>query len=282
MIILLCAVILLCGALYTASWYAERGRIQDRNEEYRQLYIPDDAPSDKPGTPLPTVADEPLPTPDADTLVFSLPTPPPVQASFTELIKLNAETIGFIRIDDLIELPVVQRENDNEFYLTHSFDRAEAAEGTLFLDGMNRLVPEDDCLIVYGHNMNNGTMFGLLDHYDESSFLKAHPLVQFDTIYENNTYVPFAVFPASMNPDSSGYFDVRQIAFSKEGFDLFVSRLKTRSVINIPVDAYYGDHLLLLVTCDYTKDDGRFIVALRRLRADETRKDATDLVAKVR
>lgn len=280
-VILLCAVILLGGALYTGGWFANRSRIEEKNEEYSQLYLPTEGAAARTasGEPLPAVADEPLPTPDADTLVIALPTAPPTQESFADLLSLNPETVGFMRIDDLISLPVVQRENDNDFYLNHSFERTEAAEGTLFLDGMNRLVPEDDCLIVYGHNMHNGTMFGELDHYASAAFLRAHPLVQFDTIYENRTYVPFAAFPASMNPDSGSYFDLRQIAFTSETFDLFVSRLKMRSQVDIPVDAYYGDRLLLLVTCDYTKDDGRFILALRQLRADETAEEAAAAVA---
>ncbi len=59
----------------------------------------------------------------------------------------NADTVGYLDIEKTISLPVVQRENDNEYYLTHNFDGEESQEGTLFLDGANRLVPEDDCLI---------------------------------------------------------------------------------------------------------------------------------------
>lgn len=281
-VMLLCAVILLGGALYAGNWFFERSRIVEKNERYSQLYQPDANRVSLTDSTLPAVADEPIPTPDSGTLIISLPTAPPVQESFGDLLSLNPETVGFLRIDGVLSLPVVQREYDNAFYLTHSFDLAEADEGTLFLDGMNRLVPEDDCLIVYGHNMHNGSMFGELDHYDELDFLKAHPLVQFDTIYENRTYVPFAAFPASMDPESGSYFDLRQIVFTDETFDLFISRLKSRSVLEIPVDACYGDPLLLLVTCDYTKDDGRFIVALRQLRAKESADEAIATVNKAK
>ena len=289
-IIRLCLIILLCGALYTGVWFADQSRITKKNDYYSRLYQPDantvrltdHTPKPSSEENLPSVADEPLPTPDSNTLVISLPTPPPVQESFSNLISLNQETVGFLSIENLIDLPVVQRKNDNDFYLNHGFDLSEAAEGTLFLDGVNLLVPEDDCLIVYGHNMNNGTMFGELDHYDDISFLKDHPLVQFDTIYENRTYVPIAAFPASMNPESASYFDLRQFIFTDETFDLFISRLKSRSVPDIPVDAFYGDRLLLLVTCEYTKDDGRFILALRQLRADETAEEAVSQVLKSR
>lgn len=303
-VIALCAVILLGGAFYVGAWLARRSSIIERNNSYAELYQPNptsvsfvtlapetqssaaeptevstESPVQSPTeSPLPSIVDQPIATPNSETLVIALPTQPPVQSSFSDLLKLNSETVGFLRIDGIASLPVVQRENDNEFYLTHNFEQAEADEGALFLDGMNRLYPEDDCLIVYGHNMHNGTMFGELDHYGEVDFLKAHPLVYFDTLYENRTYVPIAAFPASMTPDSGSYFDVRQIALDESSFELFVMRLKSRSVLEIPVNARYGDRLLLLVTCDYTKDDGRFILALRQLRTNETADEAIEQI----
>ena len=219
---------------------------------------------------MPVVEDAPIPTPDAHTQVFALPTPPPVQPGFAKLLSLNPETVGFLEIDGMLSLPVVQRENDNEFYLTHGFEGGESREGALFLDGLNRLVPEDDCLLVYGHNMKNNTMFGRLDRYEDLAYLRQHSVLHFDTLYENRAYVAFAAFTASMDSGSSRYFDVRQFIFDDVEFDKFVLKLESRSRFRIPVDVQYGDHLLLLVTCDYTNKEGRFILALRQLREDET------------
>ena len=174
----------------------------------------------------------------------------------------------------MVSLPVLQRENDNEFYLTHGFEGGEAQEGALFMDGMNRLVPEDDCLIVYGHNMKNHTMFGRLSAYGEVSYLRRHSVIHFDTIYENRAYVAFAAFSASMEPKDRHYFDVRQFVFDEAEFDKFVLKLQSRSLYNVPVDVRYGDRLLLLVTCDYANREGRFILALRQLRPDESETDA--------
>ena len=128
-----------------------------------------------PDADMPVAVDEPIPTPDGDTLVIALPTPPPVQESFDPLLALNPDTVGFLEIEDRLSLPVVQRQNDNEYYLDHNFEGAVALEGTLFLDGMNRLVPEDDCLIVYGHNMKNHTMFGRLSAYGDLNHPRQHP-----------------------------------------------------------------------------------------------------------
>ena len=241
---------------------------------------PDPTPTPSPEpTPveMPVAVDVPIPTANADTLVFALPTAPPVQDSFSELLALNPDTVGYLEIEGLISLPVVQRENDNDHYLDYNFDGEQSREGALFLDGVNRLVPEDDCLIVYGHNMRNGTMFGSLDRFARLKFLKAHPIVRFDTLYENRLYVPFAAFAASMNPKDRHYFDVRQFLFDPTGFELFTQEMQSRSARKIPVDVRYGDGLLLLVTCDYTRNQGRFILGLRQLRPGETEADMQKL-----
>ena len=227
-------------------------------------------PVPRPGSDMPVVMDEAIPTPEPGTLILSLPTAPPVQSSFDGLLSLNPETVGFLDIEGMLSLPVAQRVNDNDYYLSHNFEGAESNEGALFLDGLNRLVPEDDCLIVYGHNMKNNTMFGRLNAYAELTYLQRHPVVHFDTLYENRSYVVFAAFTASMEPKDRRYFDVRQFIFDEIEFDKFVLKLQSRSMFKVPLEVEYGDRLLLLVTCDYTNREGRFILALRQIREDET------------
>jgi len=226
------------------------------------------------GEDMPIAEDIPIPTPDSDTLVYALPTQPPIQESFDALLALNPETVGFLEIEGMLSLPVAQRENDNDYYLTHSFEGAPANEGALFMDGMNRLVPEDDCLIVYGHNMKNRTMFGRLSAYEDVAYLRSNSVIHFDTLYENRSYVIFAAFTASMESGNARYFDVRKFIFDEAEFDKFVLKLQARSIYNSPIDVRYGDRLLLLVTCDYTNREGRFILALRQLRPDETEANA--------
>ena len=286
LISLICVAVLVLGALYTVLWTRNRDRVLRESEQYSQLYTASTATTSPENTapavtdaPLPQVDDVPLSSPDGDTLLLTLPTAPPVQDSFSALLAENPETVGFLKIGSIVSLPVVQRENDNSYYLSHSFSGAESTEGTLFLDGLNRLVPEDDCLIVYGHNMHNGTMFGNLRMYLNRDFFRSSDLISFDTLYENRQYVPFAAFNASMSSDSSNYFDVRQFIFDETSFDTFVLKLQSRSEFDVPVDIQYGDRLLLLVTCDYSQDDGRFILALRALRDGETAEQMRTLIS---
>lgn len=209
-------------------------------------------------------------TPDADTLVFSIATPPPVQESFNELLSVNEETVGFLKVGSYISLPVVQRKNDNEYYLSHSFEGESSNAGTLFLDGANLLVPEDENLIIYGHNMKNGTMFHPLIAYSELDGFRRMGLVQFDTIYENKKYVPFAAFSVTTEVGGSQYLDIRQFIFDEQSFELFVLKMQKYSLFDVPIDVEYGDNILLLVTCEYVYDNGRFVIALREIRSDES------------
>lgn len=212
----------------------------------------------------------PLATANADTIIYAMETPPPVQPAFGDLLSLNPHTIGFLQLGSDISLPVVQKPNDNDYYLNHSFNCEESIGGTLFLDGSNLLVPEDPALIIYGHNMRNGTMFRPLIQYESIDYLKSNPLVQFDTIYENRCYAPFAVFTIAADADRSHSINIRQFQFDESTWNAYISDMRALSLHSIPVDVAYGDHVLLLVTCEYTHNNGRFVVALRQQRESET------------
>ena len=225
---------------------------------------------------------QPLATPDADTIVLAMETPPPVQHSFDDLLALNPETAGFLRIGESIALPVVQRANDNEYYLDHSFNHEKSIAGTLFLDGSNLLVPEDRNLIIYGHNMRNGTMFRPLTRYESLDFLKENPIIRFDTIYRNRSYAPFAVFTVTAEPDSERYLNIRRFMLDEAEWNDYISGMRSLSEHSIPIDVVYGDHVLLLVTCEYTHNNGRFVVAFRALREGENEADIAALIQKAK
>jgi sortase B len=293
-LILLCvsgAAILACAAYLIYNYVYLPADIDKQNARYEALYQPQASgtPGTQPtpaptqaSTPAPTgeadVADIPLRTSDPDTIVYAIPTPPPVQGSFSALLDLNPETVGFLTIGDLITLPVAQRQNDNEYYLKHNFEGAESQQGCLFLDGVNRLALSDKLLIVYGHNMKNGTMFGRLTNFEFKSVMRKYAVISFDTIYENRLYVPFACFALTADSSETTYLELRKFQFTQSQFDDYVTQLRKRSLLDVPVDVQYGDDVLLLVTCNYSVDDGRFCVAFRKLRDGESAEDAQALV----
>ena len=202
---------------------------------------------------------------------------PPMQESFAELYAQNPHVVGWLEMDPDIALPVVQW--DNSFYMDHDFDGNESVAGTLFVDSRNTLWPQDDHILIYGHNMKDGSMFGSLNNYRNVGFLRATTCIQFNTIYGDAQYVPFALFDASMTKDDPNYFKLIRLNFSEEQpFDAFLEDVQSRSLFNIPVDVNEDDQLLSLVTCSYSMDDGRFIILCRKLREDETPEQMAELV----
>lgn len=202
-----------------------------------------------------------------------------INADFAELMAANGDLAGWLTAGADIDLPVVQGD-DNAVYLTRDFYGNANSAGTLFLDAGSALT--DDHLVVYGHNMKSGAMFGHLPDYRKLDYLKQYPLIQFRTVYQDaaqQNCVPFAVFDASMEKGDPDYFDIRRFTFASDAEkQAFIDELRARSIFDIPVDVSADDELISLVTCSYSNADGRFILAMRRLRAGESAETAAEWV----
>ncbi|MCZ0704646.1 SrtB family sortase [Natronobacillus azotifigens] len=88
------------------------------------------------------------------------------------LVGINKDYVGWINIEDTtVDYPVVKT-GDNEFYLSHNFYKQEDFAGAIFMDYRNSMDKLDKNLILYGHNMKDGSMFGSLKNYLEEDYLK--------------------------------------------------------------------------------------------------------------
>lgn len=196
-----------------------------------------------------------------------------LNSDFSELYAANSDLVGWIKAGADIDLPVVQA-GDNSTYLTTDFYGEYNRAGSIFMDAENVISPADDHIVIYGHNMKSGTMFGKLPSYRTLSYLKQYPLLQYRTIYdsaEEGFCVPFAIFDASMEKGDASYFQLRRFNFdSNEEKLAFIQELKDRSIFDIPVDVNAEDEIVSFVTCSYANDNGRFIIAMRRLREGES------------
>lgn len=196
---------------------------------------------------------------------------PTLQPQFEELYAENADLIGWINVNDEIEYPIVQR--DNSFYMDHDFYGEYSQAGWIFLDERNQADMSDGNLLIYGHNMKNGDMFGELDRYRQLEYLKAHPIIEVQSAWETEPrkYVLIALFDASMNRSDASYIKITEFNFEKpEEKQAFIESLRARSIFETPVESDAGDQLITLVTCSYSHDNGRFLMVARRLRAGES------------
>ena len=192
---------------------------------------------------------------------------PEVLDEYKKLYNVNKKLIGWLKIDDTnIDYPVMQT-NNNEYYLDHNMNQEKDRNGALFLDKDCDVIDTSTNLIIYGHHMKSGRMFGNLDDYASESYYKKHPVIQFDTIYEKGTYEIMYVFRSKVYSEGEVVFKYYQFidCYSEQEFESNMQEMAAISLYDTGVTAEYGDKLLTLSTCDSTVNDGRFVVVAKRV-----------------
>lgn len=186
---------------------------------------------------------------------------------FEKLAEENSDFRGWILFGEDRSLYVCQG-RDNTYYMNHRFDGSEDPAGMIFMDAA--CTEGSDNLLIYGHNMKDGSRFGTLNRYAKPEFLKEHPLIGFQGDDGVRYYRPASVFYASMDPAKAEYFDFEQPEFgSNSDFRAYVDAAKARSLYDTGVDVKDGEKLLTLVTCSSEVDSGRMVVLCRMMRSRE-------------
>lgn len=192
---------------------------------------------------------------------------PDILPEYTLLHQKNQRLIGWVKIDDtVVDYPVMQTVN-NEYYLNHNFNQEEDRNGSIFMDYQCDVVKGCDNIILYGHHMRSGKMFGTLNKYSSESYYEAHPVIQFDTIYEKGTYQVMYVFRSKVYSEEDVTFKYYQFinAASEKEFNSAMNEMAALSLYDTGVTASYGDKLLTLSTCDYQETKGRFVVVAKKI-----------------
>lgn len=193
---------------------------------------------------------------------------PEVLDEYKTLYQKNKKLIGWLKIDDtIIDYPVMQT-TDNEYYLDHNYNQEYDKNGSIFMDYNCSAYPRSTNLILYGHHMKSGQMFGQLQKYAKESYGKEHNLIQFDSIYEKGTYEVMYVFRSKVYHENDFVFKYYQFidANSEEEFNSYMKEMEEMSLYDTEVTASYGDKLLTLSTCDNSQTDGRFAVVAKKIK----------------
>ena len=188
----------------------------------------------------------------------------------------NRDLVGWLTIDGVLDLPVVYR--DNSYYLTHDFSGEKNAAGTIFLDVDHRFSARACNLLLHGHNMKDGSMFGHLIRYTDLDYLKRHPVIEFSTLWQKERYVIIAVMRVSLDSRDASFFNYFSYpAFAGDDeYRRYVRGAQLASLFAIPVVAEPSDALLTLSTCI---DDDRLVILARRFHGEETAKEMRRLVS---
>ncbi len=185
-----------------------------------------------------------------------------------KLQKENADIMAWLEIEGTnINYPVLQTDN-NDYYLKHNYKKEKSSSGSLFLDKDFDLVNGSSNYLIYGHRNKQGLMFEDLIKYAKEDFYKEHNKINFTTNKEDCTYEIMAVFYSRVYYKSEKdvfryYYFVN--AENEEEYNEFVNNAKKVSIYNTGVTAEYGDQLLTLSTCEYSQEDGRFVVVAKKV-----------------
>lgn len=194
-----------------------------------------------------------------------------VLPEYETLYYKNRKLIGWLQIDDTnIDYPVMQTAN-NEYYLDHNFNQEYDKNGSLFLDASCDVVDRNTNLIIYGHHMKSGKMFGNLNNYSSKEYCEKHSTIRFDTIYEKGLYQVMFVFRSRIFNEDEVVFKYYKFldAASEKEFDSNMQEMAALSLYETGVTAVYGDELLTLSTCDSSEQDGRFVVVAKRIKTEQ-------------
>lgn len=212
---------------------------------------------------------EPQITPDNTPSQYSESDMLPV---FKEMYTINNDIIGWLNIPSVdVDHPVFYTPENQNYYLNRAPDGTRSSTGSLFMSKGSEINPQANVLVIYGHKMRNGTMFGKLTRYKKLETLVSNPTFTFDTLYEQGTWKIIAAATTSIDMDANDFYYLRNSYASEEEFYDFLKKLRMRSLFIIDDDGSYEDRYLILSTCDATHfKNQRFIVVARRLRSDET------------
>ena len=192
---------------------------------------------------------------------------PPVLEEFDNLLVKNKSIVGWIQIEDTgIDYPVLQSKNE-EYYLDHNVDQEKDNNGSIFIDAQCSIWPRSQNIIIYGHNMKSGKMFGSLDNYKDRKYCEKHPVIRFDTLYEKGKYRVMYVFNDVVHEESEVTFKYYQFidANSAQEYMSNMKEMAEKSLYETGVESYYGDSLITLSTCAYSEGAERFVVVAKKV-----------------
>ena len=174
---------------------------------------------------------------------------------FMYLQTVNEDVVAWITATGLaIDLPIVQGD-DNEYYLTHLFDNQPNRLGTLFMDVYNKPDFSDKNTVIYGHNMNDGSMFATLANYRTQDFYESFPVMDLYTPTNDYQIELFAGYVAG------GDEPFIQFKFSDDSdFLAYINGLKQKSTFESTVTIEPDDRIVTLSTCSTDFDNARYVV----------------------
>lgn len=255
-------VVFVVSAVYVISYFVDSAEQKAEYDELAgivesiQKENPEDTkPTDSAGVPDPNDTASTAPIEDGGILL-----------EYAPLYEMNDHMVGWLRIEGTnVNYPVMQTPDSRDYYLYRNFNKEYNIRGCLYARESCDIDTPSDNITIYGHNMNDGSMFHDLLDYQFKDFYEEHSLITFDTLTERHTYQIFAVFKTTATVGEGFSYHRFENAANQREFDNFVTTCKRLSFFDTGFTPQYGDKIICLSTCEYTLENGRFVVAAYRV-----------------
>ena len=177
-----------------------------------------------------------------------------------------------------IDYPVMWTPFDENYYLYRDFEKKDNVNGSLLLDTDSSLNPLTTNLIIHGHNMKSGAMFGRLTDYEDKDYYDSHKEIILHTKECQKNYEIIAVFRSQVFKKTDDVFKFYQFfqANTEDEFENFYQNIKDMSIYDTGVTAEFGDNFITLSTCVYHVKNGRFVVVAKEIEPGESYLPLTD------
>lgn len=170
---------------------------------------------------------------------------------YNNLLEINEDAIGWISISNTeIDYPVLQAD-DNDYYLSHNVNKEKSVRGSIFMDWQNR--KNDSHIILYGHNMKDGSMLGNMKRYEEQEYYDGRAIIEFNMYGKLTRWEIFSVAFLDNKPLRVQFKDTID-------FYEYINKMKEESIYNAGVDIIESDRVLTLSTCSNKFHNARLVL----------------------
>lgn len=273
--VLIILFIIIAGVLMAKNYY-EDIRSRESFEALEPSLSPPSAPEtteapDGGQAEVSTVSGE-SPSEVLQTVPAETPEPVLVPNPYADSFLANEDMAAWISIPGTnIDYPVMWTPEDEQYYLYRGFDGSSNKNGCLILDTDSCLDPLTTNLIIHGHNMKSGAMFGNLTDYESKDYYDEHKEIILYTEECERHYEIIAVFRSQVYKKTDEVFKFYKFfqADTQEEFDDFYQNIKALSEYDTGVTAEFGDNFLTLSTCVYHVEQGRFVVVAKEVESGD-------------
>lgn len=252
------------SAFMVGNYLIDGKKQAERNEALSEIVA--NAQTETTEAPEATEATEPEETTEDTTAPAETTEPGGMLPGYKDIYEMNNDVVGWIKMEGTkLDYPVMQTPSNPNYYLYRDFDKNNSKRGSVYAKEDCDINAPSDNITIFGHNMQDGSMFACLGNYTSKRAWEDNSLIFFDTLTEYHTYKIFAVFKTSANLGQGFRYHTFVDAANEQEFDEFVSTCKRLSFYDTGITPVYGDKLICLSTCEYTLDNGRLVVAAVRI-----------------